>query len=414
MAFSLVRMFKWLGGNATTQKSGAQLTEPATSAHDESPVVGVDSALQISTVYACISLLCETISTLPLVTYIPDKDGGRVKAKGSRTYSIFHTSPNTKQTPQEFWEQMLLNFFLRGNMYAIIKRDPMGEVMSLSPLSADQMQVELINGDLFYYYSMDNKTLIYLEKDIFHVKDIGNGLVGLSRIDYMRSSLGLAIDAQNHTRKTYRKNARRPGILMSDVVLDTEQRKALKDNFSDITTGSQKELYILEAQFKFEPLGMTPGDIQLLETRKFAVQDLARWFGVPSVLINDTGESTALGSSVTQIIEAFFKLKLSPQLKRIESAIAKRVLSPKQRGVGFIVEFNFDALLRSNIKDRMEVYSKAVQNGIYSRNECRAKENLPPENGGDMLTAQSNLYPLEMLGEQDRDTGTPTVEPIRQ
>lgn len=393
------KMFSFFGGNATTQKSGSQSGSPATSAHDDSPVVGVDSSLQVSTVWACVSLLVETISSLPLDVFRPDGDG-RTKAKGERLYTILHDRPNKRQTSQEFWEQIILNYTLRGNAYARIDRDNRGEVLALWPLSSDQIEVIIADdGSLLYAYSFDQTTIIYTENDILHIRGMGNGAVGMSPLDYMKSSVGLAIDAQNHTRKTFRKDARRPGILMSDSVLNADQRAALKANFGDIATGNGKELYILEAQFKFEPLGMTPGDIQLLETRKFAVQDLARWFGVPSVLINDTGETTSLGSSVQQIVDGFYKLKLRPQLRRIEQAIIQRVLTPSQRAQQLSVEFNLDALLRASLKERMDLYARATQNGLKTRNECRKLENDKPMTGGDELTVQSNLIPIDKLGQ---------------
>lgn len=409
----LTRTVGWLFGNATEQRKGSQATAPSTTAHDDTPHVGIDGALQVSTVWACVTLLVETIASLPLGVYRVNAKGERESAKDSRLYAILHDSPNKRQTSQEFWEQMVLNYVLRGNAYAHIQRDASGEVLALWPLAADQMDVIVTDsGDLMYVYGYESQKLIYTERDMLHIRGMGNGIVGLSPLDYMRSSVGLAISAQNHTTKTFKKEARRPGILMSDSVLTTEQRKAVKENFSDITSGNGRELYVLEAQFKFEPLGMSPADIQLLETRRFAVQDLARWFGVPSVLINDTGETTSLGSSVQQIVDGFHKLKLRPQLERIEQAIHRRVLTPRQRAEGLTVEFNLDALLRASLKDRMEIYAKAVQNGIKTRNECRARENDGPLAGGDLLTAQVNLMPVDMLGTQQSmgDVPPETVE----
>ena len=81
--------------------------------------------------------------------------------------------------------------------------------------------------------------------------------------------------------------------------------------------------------------------------------------------------------------------------------------------MGYTIEFNLDALLRASLKDRMELYSKAVQNGLKTRNECRALENDQPLEGGDMLTAQSNLLPLDKLGEQN-NTGSVPADPIQQ
>lgn len=409
-------VWRWATGNANAQHKGSQSTQPESSAHENAPAVGVDGALQVSTVWACVNLLVETIASLPLVVYGTDRDGNRSEIREDRLFKVLHDSPNRRQTSQEFWEQMLLNFFLRGNAYARLLRDNNGEVFALWPLSADQVEVvKADDGSIFYRYFINGETLIFLEADIFHLRGPGNGIVGMSRLDYMRSSVGLAINAQNHTTRVYSKNARRPGILMSDNVLTDPQREALKANFGDIVTGTQKELYILEAQFKFEPLGMAPADIQLLETRKFAVQDLARWFGVPSVLINDTSETTALGSSVAQIIDGFHRLTLRPQLERIEQALSKRVLSPRQRASGIVLEFNLDALLRASLKDRMEIYAKGVQNGIYNRNEPRKRENLPPFEGGEVFTAQTNLMPVDKLGQQNTmERRAVPPEPIEQ
>ncbi len=397
---------RWLSGNSTGQREGEQNPAPSTSAYQENPQIGIDSALQVSTVWACVNLLVETISSLPLKVYIVDAVGNKAIDNESRLATVLGRVPNKRQTSQEFWEQMLLNYFLRGNSYARLQKDTKGNVIAMWPLSADQISVLVADdGSLLYVYKFETQQLIYTEKEILHIKGPGNGVVGMSRLDYMGNSVGLAIKTNNHMNKTFTTNARRPGILMSDVVLNPDQRAAIKNNFGDIVSGNDKELYILEAQFKFEPLGMAPSDLQLLETRKFSVQDLARWFGVPSVLINDTGETSSLGSSVKEIIDGFHRLTLRPQLERFEQALMKRVLSPEQIAQRLKVEFNLDALLRASLSDRMDIYSKGVQNGIYNRNEPRRKEGLEPYNGGDVFTAQTNLYPVEMLGKQ-QSTGT--------
>ena len=106
---------------------------------------------------------------------------------------------------------------------------------------------------------------------------------------------------------------------------------------------------------------------------------------------------TAWGSGIEQLIDGFHKLVIGPLVVNLQQAIAKRVLTPAQR-VRFTVEFSLDALLRASLKDRMEIYAKAVQKRPKTRNECRQLENDPAIAGGDDLTAQSNLAPLHMLG----------------
>lgn len=147
---------------------------------------------------------------------------------------------------------------------------------------------------------------------------------------------------------------------------------------------------------KYEQLSLSPEDQQLLESRQFTVEEIARWFGVPSVLINQSNV-TAWGTGIDALIEGFYKLTIRPLLVSIEQALTKRVLTPAQRAV-LSVEFSLEGLLRSSLKDRAEIYSKLVQNGLKTRNECRQLENDPPVQGGDELTAQTNLAPLSKLG----------------
>ncbi|MDB2704904.1 phage portal protein [Pseudomonadota bacterium] len=410
----LNKAWRWATSSATQQKNGTQSSEPTSSAHEDAPKVGIDSALQVSTVWACVALIVENVSSLPLDVHKTDSSGKREAAVNDRLYQVMHESPNKRQTSMEFWLQMLLNLVLRGNAYARVMRDNKGEVVALWPMSADQIDVIVADdGSLVYAYTYENKGIVYPENEVLHIRGMGNGVIGLSPLDYMRSSVGVAIAAQNHTTRTFRKDARRPGVMMSDTVFTPEQRKAVKANFGDIASGNGKELYVLEANLKFEPLGMSPADIQLLESRKFAVQDLARWFGVPSVLINDTGETSSLGSSVQTIVDGFFKLKLRPMLILIEQRVRKSVLSSRQRSAGYVVEFNFDALLRASLKDRMDIYAKAVQNGLKTRNECRKRENDAPTDDGNDLTVQSNLVPLRLL-DQLSGKGKVSDEPIRQ
>lgn len=408
--------YNWLTGWSTRQSKGTQYTQPSSIAFDDVPTVGPDAALQVSSVWACVKLLAETISSLPLHVYAANSDGERTIAKDNSLYQVLHDRPNKRQTAQEFWEYMLFHRFLRGNAYAHIRRNGMGQISALWPLSADHIEVRLLDdGDVVYIYTRDDKTVIFPASEVLHIRGMGSDIVGLSPLDYMRGSVSLSIRAQGHTQKTYAKNARRPGLLMSQTVLTKDQRDALKNNFGEIASGGEKELYILEAGFKFEPLGMTPADLQLLETRRFSIEDIARWFGVPSVLINDTQKSTTWGSGVSQIIEGFYKFTIRPEVERIEQAIQQRVMTPNQRAGGLTAEFSLDALLRANLKDRMEIYAKGVQNGIYTRNECRKLENMKPIDGGDELTAQTNLRPVDMLRELDgmSDPTTPE-EPILQ
>lgn len=200
---------------------------------------------------------------------------------------------------------------------------------------------------------------------------------------------------------------------MIDKVLKEEQREAIRRNYRGLVEGSDDDLLVLEAGAKFEPLSMTPADLQLLDTRKFAVEDIARWFGISSVLINDTAKTTTWGTGIEQLIEGFYKFRLRPLLESLEQAIDRRILTSGQR-LNYTAEFSIDAILRGSFEKRLDNGAKAVQNGLMTRNEWRQLENWPAMPGGDELTAQTNLVPVEMLGESGGSGNVATQNTVAQ
>lgn len=409
---SWARAFLSLFRGGTSQGTGEQITSPVTR-----PValtraeVGVDGAMQQSAFWSCVELMTETIATLPCFVY-ETRSGNRQLARESTLWRLLHVSPNSRHTPVEFWQFMAMNFVVRGNAYARLERNSRGETLAMWPLNADQVRVvALSDGSLAYEYTFDGAVVIYGEQSILHWRDKGNGIVGMSRLAYMQSTLGVSIGAQDQTVHTHDREGRRPGVFMIDKVLSAAQRQQIRENFRSLKERGEDDLLILEAGAKWEPISLTPAETQLLESRRFAIEDIARWFGIPSVLINDTAKTTTWGTGVGQIVEGFVKFKLRPVVTMLEQAITRRVLSAGER-MRYTVEFSMDALLRSSLKDRADIYAKLVQNGVMTRNECRQLENLPPIDGGDLLTAQTNLAPVGDL--PGLDGGAVPAEPVAQ
>lgn len=369
--------------------------------------IGSDGALQISAIWACIDVRASTIASLPFFAY-QQANGQKELARESRLYSLLHESPNSRMTPFEFWRAMILNHDLRGNAYARLERGTAGEVIAMWPMPSDQVSVKVLDdGSMVYEYTLGNNVAIIAEQNCLHLKNLGNGTVGLSKLDFMRSTTDEAVKAQSAASKVFGTGGKPTGILMIDKVLNPDQRKTMLDRFAGMAEGNTSRLYLLEAAMKYQQLSMSPEDQQLLETRKYGVEEVCRWFGVPPVLIHHANVTT-WGSGIEQILDGFYKLVIRPMLVNIEQATRKRVLTPRQRIVHSI-EFAFDALLRGSLKDRMAIYAQAVQNGLKTRNECRQLENDPPISGGDELTAQSNLMPIKLLGTATASGGTGSV-----
>lgn len=377
-------------------QSGEQLATPAKLV---AKVTSPDGALQISTVYACARLLAGTVSSLPLMVY-RDQNGHREVDRSSRLWSVLHDQPNQHMTASDFWQAMILQWALRGNAYAQIIRDADGDLVSLWPLSADQMTVfsDKETGKLIYQYTRDGETFDLAPEQVLHIKDIGTGLMGFSKLEFMGASVNESMSTQDYTMQNAANFGRPSGVLTVDHVLDPKkgQKKQIREALFDFKSESGK-LIVLEADMKFQQVALTPEQSQLLESRQYGVEELCRWFGVPPVLVGASG-ATTWGSGIAEIVAGFHKFTLNPLLKSIEQAIEGRVLTLDERGK-VIVEFNLDAFFRGDLQSRYAAYATAVQNGFKTRNEVRALENDPPIEGGDTPTAQTNLAPLDKLGE---------------
>lgn len=374
--------------------------------------VEMDDALQVGAVFACVGLLSRTIASMPVQVY-ERKGRKRVIADGTTLYHVLHLSPNASMTSYEFWVAMITQLALRGNAYAQIVRDADGEVVSMWPLSADQMTVAVEDdGSLTYTYNRAGKLFEINRRDVLHVKGLGNGCLGLSPLSYMAGTAAEALDAQKFANSLSAHGGSPQGALTVDHILSKEERKFAQDRMIDSVQNGNR-LVLLEADMKFVPMSLTPAETQLLETRKFSNEEVCRWFGVPPVLVGIPG-ATTWGSGIAEIVEGFVKFTVGPMLTNIEQSIAKCLLTDAQRS-RYQVEFSKDALMRMTPEERFKTWSTAVQNGLMTRNEVRELENRDPIEGGDELTAQTNLAPLQMLGKvASQESPKEKIDDIKQ
>jgi HK97 family phage portal protein len=398
----------WSWFNGSTQRNvGVQVAGPQTYEEPAAVSVTEDTAMQISAVWACVRLLSETVASLPVAVYRKTPEG-RVRDDEFWFYKLMSRKPNRYQTRVEFFETLMLNLALHGNSYCKVSR-VQGEIKSLMPLMSGQVEPSLMDdGSIVYRYQSDGGMEVYSEQSIWHVKLYGNGIIGKSPLAFGRNMVGIAQAAEKATTKVYQNGGKRSGVLSLDRLLTPEQRDAVRSNFSTLTTGTSERLLVLENGMKFDPISMSPQDIELLSSRKFQIEEICRWFGVPSVLVNDTSGSTSWGSGIEQLVSGFYKLNLRPYLERIENSISCNLFSPEE-AAEYEFEFDFEGLLRSDFKSRLEAYRTAVAGTIMTPNEVRKLEGLPVVDGGDMLLSQVNMAPIDQLGTQNSVQGVPNA-----
>lgn len=376
----------WFGGSGNSRHAGYQNENPNGYSSDAAASVSFDTAMTLSAFWACTRVLTETLAAMPIKCYRRMPDGSRQEDRSYRLWRTLNYQPNRYQTRTEFFENMMLNLVTSGNSYAEITSG--GYV----PLMSVQMQVQLLrDGSIQYEYTDFNGTKrIIPESKIWHVKLFGNSIIGMSPLGYARQSIGVSLATENRVGKIAKNGGKVSGILTVDHILNEKQREALRGNMKNIAEGDTDTLKILEADMKFQQTALSPQDLQMLESRRFNVEDIARFMGVPSVLINDTAGSTTWGSGIEQIINGFYKINMKPYLERFESSL-KRHLIPRADWDTIDIEFDFDSLLRASKQDRMTAKSVAINSGQLTPNEARNDEGLEDKEGGDDIYLNGSL-----------------------
>lgn len=404
MAF-LSQALAFFGFSGLVRKRGTQYPVPQYYSIPAAKSVTFDSAMQVSAFWACVRLLAETVAGLPME--IVRLDGNRRTVVDDHPlWRVMTLQPNPYQTKIEFYETLMLNLCCWGNAYARIVRNGAGQVVGLVPLMSAQVETILLeDGSIVHKYNRDEGLEIIAAQNMWHIKLFGNGVIGLSPLGYARNSLGIAQAGEDRVTSIFKNGAKPTGLLMVDAALTKNQRSEIREAFRDLAEGNNDSLIVLDKFMKYESVSMSPQDIELLESRRFQMEDIARFMGVPSVLINDTQGSTVWGSGVQQIVDGFYKLNLRPYLERIELS-ARVHLLPIEEQRRYEFAFNFDSLLRADMKTRMEARQAAINSGQLTPNEARAEEGREPREGGDELLVNSTMVPISQAGARIQ-TGAP-------
>lgn len=379
----------WRSGGGKEVRQGLQAYGPTPQTS-----VTFDSSMQVSAFWASARLITESVAAMPIRCYKIDGET-RIQDDQYSLFRLLNRNPNRYQTRTEFFESLVLNLVTCGNAYCLIQKSG-NRIVGLLPMQATQVEPWLMqDGSIVYKFTDANSKIhAYSQEQVWHVKLFGNGIVGLSPLQYAAKSLGTAMIQDARNAKLSNNGGKVTGFVkMPDgTPLKKEQRDAIRSELQSMVSGDADFLPVLEMGAEFVPTSLSPSDTKLLESRRFSIEDIARFMGVPSVLINDTAGSTVWGSGIGQLVEGFYKLNLKPYLERIESSM-KRHLMPAADFDRYTIEFDFDSLLRADLPTRLETYGKAINSGQMTPNEARAEEGRAPQEGGDKIYLNGTLVP---------------------
>ena len=364
--------------------------------------INARNALQVTAVFACVRLISESIASLPLFLYRKTSTG-KEKATDLPLYGALHDVPNPETDSFQFWQAFVANMLVYGRGYAEVVRNNAGQVVQMWNITTPycRLQRNSETQELEYVVTIPGKEQFILRKDqIFRVDWFSmDALNAFKPLELAQNAIGLSEATEEFGSNYFKNGANVGGIIEYPDVLgdnDLEQyKKDIRKEYSGLSNSAR--LLFLEQGAKFQKVSNTPEESQMLETRKFQVEEVARFYNVPLHMIGDLDHATF--SNIEQMSLNYVIYTLRPYLVRIERAAVAQLLTELDRQTLFI-KFSADALLRGDYLSRMQGYAQARQNGWMSANDIRDLEDMgsiPGEEGGDAYLANGALRSLKAL-----------------
>jgi HK97 family phage portal protein len=360
------------------------------------------TALNYAPFWAAVSLIAGDVASLPLILYKRRPDGGKERLVANPLYRMLHDAPNPEMTSMSFRETMQAHVLTWGNAYAEIERDGQGRPFALWPLVPSTVSVLRDAGTIRYRVTNpDGRQIVFERDDIFHLPGLSHdGVCGYSVVGKARDSLGLGMAAERFGGTFFGGGSSFGGVLTHPLSLSPQAKQNIRESIEAYHQGVDKahRFLVMSEGMTYERLGIPPNDAQFLETRKFQVGDIARWFNVPPHKIGDLERATF--SNIEHLDIEYYKSCLRKWLVRWEQEILRKLIFPSERRVQF-AEHLVDGLLRGDIQSRYAAYAVGRQWGWLSADDIRAWENLNPlpDGQGQMYLAPQNMVPANRFDE---------------
>jgi HK97 family phage portal protein len=375
-------------------------------------LVSEDTAMQVMAVFAAVRLLAETEASVPFVMYQKTK-AGKEKAENMPLYSVLHDISNLEQTAMEFRQMTMINTLLCGEAFAEIVRDPITfEIIELWPIPNRNVEV--------HYYESTNRLAFYritlpkgghkdlYPESIWHWKWISRNTMSVCKpVRLAREAMGLSLAAEEFGERFFSNGTNIGGIVEYEKTMSDNSyeryKKDIREGYEGL--GKSNRLLFLEMGAKFIPVNTPPEAAQFIETRRFQIEEIARFYNIPPHMLMELMRST--NNNIENQSIGFVVYSLRPWCVRIEQSAFKDLLLPKQRKKYFF-KHNVDALLRGDYESRMKGYAIGRQNGWMSANDIRELEDqnpIPKEQGGDEYLVNGNMITAANAAKQKGGKG---------
>lgn len=362
--------------------------------------VNGDEAVGLPAAGAAVRLLAETAGELPLVVRRNDGDE-KERLPDSPQWALLHDEPNLEQSPFDFIHYLVASL-QQSNAY-LLKTKSRGVVRELIPLDPNTVAPFYKNGQMQYRVYRNGTSQVLTRTDLIHIPGLlwRHPYIGVSPVQLHRNSMGTALATEEYGGRWFANDGQPGGAISVKGPLNSVQAREMLAQWNERHggVGNSHRTGLLTNGATYTPFGVNLKDALYIEAQNFGVEQVARIYRVPPEKIGAKSESTP--GELDAVNQDFLTYSLLPWLRRIVQGLARdRDLFPDRT---VVPEFVVEGLLRADTKTRFEAYMKARQGGIYTANEIRAKEDMPPIEGGDQLQ-------LTPVGGAPNPGGEPTPE----
>jgi len=363
------------------------------------PPVTERSAMAVSAVYRCVTLLSGLIASLPLKVYTPDADGSHTEAPANRVAALLEGAPHPRypMTAYQWRELWGLNFLLSGNHFSAMRYDGAGRLIGFEPIAVPSWVtvVKLATGRLGYRFNWPDRPAEDLDHaNVIHITGPGfDGIRAPSRIAYnARNAVSLAQVLGDSAGYMHENGAKMSGMVTVPYNIDRAEKDRIEARFAARAQGRENagRVLFVDKDTTFTPMQMNAEDLALIESRRFQIEDICRFFGIPPHLVGESAAATSWGTGIEQQTLGFLRYTLNSDLKRIEAELNAKLFP----GSSTFVQFDRDAMLAMDARTLAEVNSLRIGSGQRTINEVRRRDHLPPVAGGNEPLVNSTMIPL--------------------
>lgn len=358
-----------------------------------------DKAMSLPVYYACIRNIAEDVAKLPLIVYERQQPRGKRRDTEHPVYKLLHDQPNGEMTAQSFRETLTHWAVGWGSGFAEIERDVRGRPIALWPIHPSRVEAKRDEDEqlVFKVRQQSGAPIVITDANMLHVHGLGGGIIGYSVFQFAAESLGLSLSAQEFGSSFYGNGSTPGGVLEFDGEVDDETLENLRSSWERMHKGSDNagRIAILEQGLKYKAISIPPEQAQMLETRKFQIEEVCRWFRMPPHKIQhlaDSNYNTVEAENISYVVDA-----LQPWLTRWEQEIRRKLFTPAEP---LFAEHLVAGLLRGDTAARSAFYKNLFDMGSLSPNDIRELENMNPIDGGEQyFIPVNNLAPLAQAGQ---------------